>query len=62
MTEKRKPLPLGEVSPQVTERARTLTGNRKISELKILRHLLHILGCKIAQREDEAGQHLGRKG
>ena len=38
-----------------------LTGNRKISELKILRHLCHVLRGKIAQREDEAGQNLGRK-
>ena len=62
MTEKRKPLPLGEVSPQVTERARTLTGNRKISELKILRHLCHVLRGEIAQRQDEAAQDLGREG
>ena len=56
------PLPLGEVSPQVTERARTLTENRKISELKICCHLCHVLRGEIAQRQDEAAQDLGREG
>ena len=35
---------------------------RKILQLKILRHLCHVLRGEIAQRQDEAAQDLGREG
>ena len=54
--------PFGRAGASAPERARTLTGNRKISELKILRHLCHVLRGEIAQRQDEAAQNLGREG
>ena len=35
---------------------------RKILQLKILRHLCHVLRGEIAQRQDEAAQDLGWEG